>query len=365
MSGPPAEIVCRDISMVFATGAGPVPALANVTLEVGRGELVALIGPSGCGKSTLLRLIADVLQPTAGAIEVRGGPPRRARLARELGFVFQHPGLLLWRDALANVSLPLTIGGWGRRHEPPHRPEALLDPVGLKGFEHAFPRQLSGGMQQRVSIARALVTGHAIRLWDEPFGALDEITRDHLNQELLRIWAATGTTIIFVTHSIPEAVYLSSRIFVFTHRPGRVLEEVRIDLPSPREPSVKDTPEFVRHTGALRRALARAGGWTPRGHAQEAIGERDGAGRLRHGPRRARGHASPCCGRSGAAPPTPAAPDRHRDPHRAVGHPDPGLRGAGLRDPDAGVRLAGTGQGASALARQRSAHHPREYRRVR
>jgi NitT/TauT family transport system ATP-binding protein len=253
------DIACRDVSMVFSSAAGPVRALDGVTLDVERGELIALIGPSGCGKSTLLRLIADVLQPTGGAIEVRGGPPMRARLAREFGFVFQHPGLLLWRDALANVRLPLEIGGWGRRHVPPHRPEDLLELVGLKGFERAYPRQLSGGMQQRVSIARALVTGPPILLMDEPFGALDEITRDHLNQELLRIWAATGTTIIFVTHSIPEAVYLSSRIFVFTQRPGRVMEEVRIDLPSPREPSVKDTPEFVRHTGALRRALARAG----------------------------------------------------------------------------------------------------------
>jgi NitT/TauT family transport system ATP-binding protein len=245
--------------MVFPSAGGPVRALEGVTLHVERGELIALIGPSGCGKSTLLRLIADVLQPTGGTIEVRGGPPMRARLAREFGFVFQHPGLLLWRDALANVRLPLEVGGWGRRHVPPHRPEELLELVGLKGFEQAYPRQLSGGMQQRVSIARALVTGPPILLMDEPFGALDEITRDHLNQELLRIWAATGTTIIFVTHSIPEAVYLSSRIFVFTQRPGRVLEEVRIDLPSPREPAVKDTPEFVRHTGALRRALARAG----------------------------------------------------------------------------------------------------------
>jgi len=245
--------------MVFSSAGRAVQALADVDLEIQRGELIALIGPSGCGKSTLLRLIADVLQPTGGAIEVRGGPPVRSRLAREFGFVFQHPGLLLWRNALANVSLPLEVGGWGRRHAPPHRPEALLELVGLKGFEQAFPRQLSGGMQQRVSIARALVTGPPILLMDEPFGALDEITRDHLNQELLRIWAATGTTIVFVTHSIPEAVYLSSRVFVFTPRPGRVMEEVRIDLPSPREPSLKDTPEFVRHTAALRRALAEAG----------------------------------------------------------------------------------------------------------
>ncbi len=253
------DIACRDVSMVFSAAGGAVHALADITLDVRRGELVALIGPSGCGKSTLLRLIADVLQPTGGSIEVRGGPPMRARLAREFGFVFQHPGLLLWRNALANVSLPLEVGAWGRRHVPPHRPEELLELVGLKGFEQAYPRQLSGGMQQRVAIARALVTGPPILLMDEPFGALDEITRDHLNQELLRIWAATGTTIIFVTHSIPEAVYLSSRIFVFTPRPARVMEEVRIDLPSPREPAVKDTPEFVRHTAALRRALAQGG----------------------------------------------------------------------------------------------------------
>ena len=245
--------------MVFSTSAGSVHALDNLTLDVKRGEFVAMIGPSGCGKSTLLRLIADVLRPTGGAIEVRGGPPMRARLAREFGFVFQHPGLLLWRDALANVSLPLEVGAWGRRHDPPHRPDALLELVGLTGFEHAFPRQLSGGMQQRVSIARALVTGPPILLMDEPFGALDEITSDHLNHELLRIWAATGTTIIFVTHSIAEAVYLSNRVFVFAPRPGRVVEEVAIDLPSPRDPSVKDTPGFVRYTAALRRALAEGG----------------------------------------------------------------------------------------------------------
>ena len=250
------DIACRGVSMVFGTGGGAVPALGDVTLDVARGEFAALIGPSGCGKSTLLRLIADVLQPTGGTIEVRGGPPMQARLAREFGFVFQHAGLLPWRDALANVSLPLEVGAWGRRHVPPHRPEELLELVGLKGFAHAFPRQLSGGMQQRVSIARALVTGPPILLMDEPFGALDEITRDHLNQELLRIWAATGTTIIFVTHSIPEAVYLSNRVFVFAPRPGRVTQEVRIDLPSPRDPAVKDTPEFGRYTAALRRALA-------------------------------------------------------------------------------------------------------------
>ncbi|HXF81438.1 MAG TPA: ATP-binding cassette domain-containing protein, partial [bacterium] len=148
------EISCRGVGMVFPTPSGPLPALREVTLHIRRGEFVSLIGPSGCGKSTLLRLIADVLQPTAGTIEVRGAPPARARLAREFGFVFQQPGLLVWRDALRNVALPLEVGGWGRRHTPPMRPEALLELVGLRGFERAFPRQLSGGMQQRVAIAR-------------------------------------------------------------------------------------------------------------------------------------------------------------------------------------------------------------------
>ncbi len=245
--------------MVFPAAAGPVHALGNVSLDIYRGEFVSLIGPSGCGKSTLLRLVADVLHPTGGSIEVRGAPPSRARLAREFGFVFQQPGLLLWRNALANVSLPLEVGGWGRRHNPPHRPDALLDLVGLRGFEAAFPRQLSGGMQQRVAIARALVTGPPILLMDEPFGALDEITRDRLNQELLSIWQATGTTIIFVTHSIPEAVYLSNRVLVFSPRPGRVMEEVQIDLPSPRQQAMKDTPEFSRYTSAVRRVLAQGG----------------------------------------------------------------------------------------------------------
>ncbi len=253
------EIVLHHVSMVFPTTAGSVRALHDVGFTIQQGDFVSLIGPSGCGKSTVLRLVADVLRPTSGTIEVRAGPPVHARLAREFGFVFQQSGLLLWRSALANVALPLEIGGWGRRHQPPHRPEALLELVGLKGFESAYPRQLSGGMQQRVAIARALVTGPRILLMDEPFGALDEITRDHMNQEILRIWQATGTTVLFVTHSIPEAVYLSNRVLVLSPRPGRVIEEVRIDLPSPRQQTMKDTPEFARHTAAVRRVLAEGG----------------------------------------------------------------------------------------------------------
>ncbi len=250
------DIVLQQVSMVFSTASGPVHALEDATLEVYQGEFVSLIGPSGCGKSTLLRLIADILQPTQGTIEVRGRPPAQARLAREFGFVFQQPALLPWRNAVENVSLPLEIGGWARRHTIPFGPQQLLDLVGLRGFELAFPRQLSGGMQQRVAIARALVTGPTILFMDEPFGALDEITRDHMNQELLRIWTATGTTIIFVTHSIPEAVYLSNRVLVFSRRPGRVVEEVAIELPSPRQQTIKDTPEFMHYTATLRRVLA-------------------------------------------------------------------------------------------------------------
>ncbi len=253
------EILLQHVSMAFSAVAGPVHALQDVGFGIRQGEFISLIGPSGCGKSTILRLVADVLRPTSGTIEVRAGPPSRARAAREFGFVFQQSGLLLWRSALANVALPLEVGGWGRRHQPPQRPEALLELVGLKGFESAYPRQLSGGMQQRVAIARALVTGPRILLMDEPFGALDEITRDHMNEEILRIWQATGTTVLFVTHSIPEAVYLSNRVLVLSPRPGRVVEEVWINLPSPRQQSMKDTAEFSRYTAAVRGALAQGG----------------------------------------------------------------------------------------------------------
>ena len=263
--------------MTFSTPAGPVQALANASLTIAPREFVSLLGPSGCGKSTLLRLVADILAPTEGRIEVGGEPPVVARRRRVFGFVFQDSTLLPWRntlqnvllpleiggdarrgraDALANVRLPLEIGGWGRRHVPPHRPEDLLDLVGLKGFERAYPRQLSGGMQQRVSIARALVTGPPILLMDEPFGALDEITRDRLNEQLQGLWQREKRTVVFVTHSIAEAVYLSTRIVVMSPRPGRVKLDLPIQLPRPRDPAVKETVEFARHTAALRRALA-------------------------------------------------------------------------------------------------------------
>jgi NitT/TauT family transport system ATP-binding protein len=242
--------------MRFPTPAadGSVQALDGVSLVVRPREFVSLLGPSGCGKSTLLRLVSDVLMPTSGSIQVGGRTPESARKARTFGFVFQDATLLAWRTAMQNVVLPLEISGGA--HDSTQRAAALLDLVGLRGFEQYYPWQLSGGMRQRVSIARALITEPQILLMDEPFGALDEITRERLNVELLRIWETTGTTIVFVTHSSPEAVFLSDRVIVLTARPGRVKLELTIDLPRPRDPALKDTLEFAHYTGALRRALS-------------------------------------------------------------------------------------------------------------
>ena len=240
--------------MRFATPSGAVQALEEVSLSVGPREFVSLLGPSGCGKSTLLRLVADVLTPTGGSIRIGGQTPEAARKERTFGFVFQDATLLAWRTALQNVLLPLEISGDLRGGT--ERAAGLLELVGLQGFERAYPWQLSGGMRQRVSIARALITRPQVLLMDEPFGALDEITRERLNSELLRIWEATGTTILFVTHSSPEAVFLSDRVVVLTARPGRVKLELPIELARPREPGIKETLEFARYTAALRQALA-------------------------------------------------------------------------------------------------------------
>ena len=247
-----AKIQIDGVSKAFGNG---VPALGGIDLDVAARELVCLLGPSGCGKSTLLNIVAGFLAPTTGRVLVDGTPVTGPGADR--GVVFQEYVLFPWLTVTGNVEFGLTLTG--APAEVRRRTAArYVEMVGLRAHAEKFPVQLSGGMKQRVAIARALANSPSIILMDEPFGALDEITRDHLNQELLRIWAATGTTIIFVTHSIPEAVYLSNRIFVFTGRPGRVLEEVAVDFPSPREPSVKDTPEFVRHTAALRRALAQS-----------------------------------------------------------------------------------------------------------
>jgi NitT/TauT family transport system ATP-binding protein len=240
--------------MTFSTSSGPFRALEGVSLAVRPGEFVSLLGPSGCGKSTLLRLVSDILAPTDGTISVAGEAPATARRQRAFGFVFQDATLLAWRDAEQNVLLPLEIASDARNARG--RAKNLLELVGLARFGGSYPWQLSGGMRQRVAIARALITEPKILLMDEPFGALDEITREYMNLELLRIWEATGTTILFVTHSSPEAVFLSDRVVVMGTSPGRVKLDLRVELPRPRDPAMKETVEFARHTAALRRALA-------------------------------------------------------------------------------------------------------------
>jgi NitT/TauT family transport system ATP-binding protein len=248
-------IECRDVTVRFSSDRGSVTALENVSLTLAEGGFLTLLGPSGCGKSTLLRVIADIVQPVAGSVSVLGQAPAGARRDRQIGFVFQDAALLPWRNALDNVRLPLEVGG--RRTLPAGSPgpEALLDLVGLSGWEKALPHELSGGMRQRVAIARALLGGPRILLMDEPFGALDEITRDRLNEELLRIWRDTGTTIVFVTHSIYEAAFLGQHVLMLAARPGRVRELVPVDLPEPRQLSVRETPGFVALAAHLRAVL--------------------------------------------------------------------------------------------------------------
>jgi NitT/TauT family transport system ATP-binding protein len=243
------------VDMAFALPDGVLEVLRGITLTVRQGEFVSLLGPSGCGKSTLLRVIADILPPTRGRAAVLGASPADARHNRALGMVFQQPVLLPWLSAEENVALPLRIGRWGARHGSPASPADLLRLVGLEGFDRARPGQLSGGMQQRVAIARALVSDPKVLLMDEPFGALDAITRDRLNEELLRIWTQVRRTVVFVTHSIAEAVYLSMRVVVMSPRPASIARVVEIDLPYPREPRMKDAPEFTRYTAELRAAL--------------------------------------------------------------------------------------------------------------
>ncbi len=223
-----------EVHKSFATTTGgETVALQGVDLDVARGEFISLIGPSGCGKSTLLRIIGDLITPSSGAVEVNGKPAVRARLDRDYGMVFQAPVLFDWRTVESNVRLPLEVIGVSGA-ERDQRVREMLDLVDLGAFTRHYPHQLSGGMQQRVAIARALALQPALLLMDEPFGALDEMTRERLNAEVLRIWARTGTTIVFVTHSIPEAVFLSTRVVVMSARPGRISDIIPIDLPPPR-----------------------------------------------------------------------------------------------------------------------------------
>jgi len=236
-------IEINGLSLIFKTNDGDVHALSDIDLKVAPGEFVSLIGPSGCGKTTLLRTIADLEQPTAGDISVNGVSPHEARMGRAYGYVFQAAALYPWRTIARNVSLPLEIMGLDAATRQ-KRVAENLELVDLQGFERKFPWQLSGGMQQRASIARALAVEPDLLLMDEPFGALDEIVRDHLNEQLLKLWAKTNKTIIFVTHSIPEAVYLSSRIVVMSPRPGRIHEVIESTLPKDRTLDIRETTEF-------------------------------------------------------------------------------------------------------------------------
>lgn len=250
----------RDVSMVFNTGGAQTIALQNASLEVAAGEFISLIGPSGCGKTTLLRLLADLIQPTSGSIRIGGKTPEEARKSRAYGYVFQAPVLYEWRTVLANVMLPLEVMNYPAA-ERKQRAEKMLALVGLEKFAKHYPWQLSGGMQQRVSIARALSFDPQLLFMDEPFGALDEITRENLNLELLRLWRETGKTVIFVTHSIPEAVFLSTRVVVMTPRPGKIETIIPADLPQPRNFETRETPRFFEVATAVRESLRKGHGF--------------------------------------------------------------------------------------------------------
>ena len=259
MAGAAAQraIDISNLSLAFTTADGPVQALSGIDLAIEDGAFVSLIGPSGCGKTTLLRLIADLETATSGAISVKGMTPQAARESRAYGYVFQAPALYPWRSVGRNIALPLEIMGVSKQ-ERAERVKTGLEMVGLTGFEKKFPWQLSGGMQQRASIARALSFDPAMLLMDEPFGALDEIVRDKLNEQLLRLWDRTKKTVVFVTHSIPEAVFLSTRIVVMSPRPGRIHDVIDCNFPRERTLDIRETPGFLAVAHRVREGL-RAG----------------------------------------------------------------------------------------------------------
>jgi NitT/TauT family transport system ATP-binding protein len=248
----PAAVSLKDLTKIFERVG--THALDEVTLDLKPGELVSLIGPSGCGKSTLLRVIGNLVEPTSGTVEVGGKTARQARLDHDYGMVFQEAVLFDWRSVAKNVGLPLELLGWERRRRT-ERVQEMLDLVELTGFEKHHPWQLSGGMQMRVAIARALSFDPGLLLMDEPFGALDEMTRERLNLELLRIWEAAGSTIVFVTHSISEAVFLSTRVVVMSPRPGRIAGIVDVDLPQPRSGDTREDPRFFEKVTEVRELL--------------------------------------------------------------------------------------------------------------
>ena len=247
------------VSKVFNRGKpNEVLALDDISLSVGQREFITLIGPSGCGKSTLLRLMAGLLDPTVGEVTVNGKTANQARADREYGIAFQTAGLFDWRSVQQNIELPLQLMGWSKR-ERRQRAREMLTLVKLEEFGGHYPRELSGGMQQRVAIARALSFQPSILFMDEPFGALDEMTREHMQTELLRIWDETHTTVVFVTHSIPEAVFLSERVVVMSPRPGRLFAELPVDLGA-RDFDTRESPEFFERVTAVREALRRPDG---------------------------------------------------------------------------------------------------------
>ena len=248
------SIETQNLDLVFQTRDGPIQALSGINLNIRQGDFISLIGPSGCGKTTLLRVIADLEKPTGGSILVNGVSPEQARLQRAYGYVFQSPALFPWRTLEGNLKLPLEIMGIDES-ERKRRARESLKMVNLEGFEKKFPWQLSGGMQQRVSIARALTFDPELLLMDEPFGALDEIVRDQLNEHFLRLWEKNRKTVVFVTHSIPEAAYLSSRIFVMSPRPGRIIESIESTLPEDRTLDIRETPEFLELSHRIREGL--------------------------------------------------------------------------------------------------------------
>jgi NitT/TauT family transport system ATP-binding protein len=253
----PAVIEANGLGLTFQTGDGPVHALTDVDLTVNKGDFVSFIGPSGCGKTTFLRVVAALEHPTSGSITVNGMTPDEARQKRAYGYVFQAAGLYPWRTIGGNIRLPLEIMGYSKADQI-ERVQRVLELVDLAGFEKKYPWQLSGGMQQRASIARALAFDADILLMDEPFGALDEIVRDRLNEELLSLWDRTGKTIGFVTHSIPEAVYLSTKIVVMSPRPGRITDVIDSPLPKERPLDIRDSAQFIEIAHRVREGL-RAG----------------------------------------------------------------------------------------------------------
>ena len=260
-------VTVAGVDKVFEGAGGRTTALEGIELGIAPGEFVSLIGPSGCGKSTLLRLIGDLTSPTSGTVTVNGKPAAQARRDRDYGIVFQAPVLFDWRSVQANVALPLEVKGVSGP-ERAQRVQAMLDLVELRDFARHYPYQLSGGMQQRVSIARALALEPSILLMDEPFGALDEMTRERMNAEVQRIWQRTGTTVVFVTHSIPEAVFLSSKVVVMSPRPGRIVRVIDVDLPRPRTDDTRETARYFELITDVRETLR--GRWSGDGAAPGA-----------------------------------------------------------------------------------------------